>query len=152
MGCAGEREKIEDKMMLMKLERMEIQMEKEKELKKLSDIEGHEIKGPHIPDYIDPKFAREKQIYDDEDEEIGYKKTNDSRKKDKSEKSDKKKDNKKDKKDKKDKKEKVKKEKKKEKKDKKQKKDKKSKKDDDKKKKKKQKKKKGIIYVFFYKQ
>ena len=81
MGCAGEREKIEDKMMLIKLERMEIQMEKEKELQKLSDILGHEIKGSHIPDYIDPKYAREKQIYDDDDEEIVYKKTNDSRKK-----------------------------------------------------------------------
>ena len=139
MGCAGEREKIEDKMMLIKLERMEIQMEKEKELQKLSDIVGHEIKGSHIPDYIDPKFAREKQIYDDDDEAIGYKKTNDSRKKEKSEKkkdnkNDKKKENKKDKKDKK---EKVKKEKRKEKKEKKDKKDKKSKKDDDKKKKKK---------------
>ena len=101
MGCAGEREKIEDKILLMKFERMELQMEKEKELKKLSDIKGHEIKGSHIPDYIDPKFAREKRIYDDDYEEIGYKNTNDSRKKDKSEKIDKKKDNKKDKKDKK---------------------------------------------------
>ena len=86
MGCAGDREKIEDKMMLMKLERMEIQMEKEKQLKILSDIEGHEIKRNHIPDYIDPKFAREKQIYDDDDDEIGDKKTSDSRKKSKSEK------------------------------------------------------------------
>ena len=68
MGCAGEREKIEDKMMLMKLERMEIQMEKEKELKKLSDMEGHEVQGGHIPDYIDPKFAKEKNIYDDDDD------------------------------------------------------------------------------------
>ena len=92
MGCAGEREKIENKILLMKLEILEIQLQKEKELKKLSDIEGHEIKGSHIPDYIDPKFAREKQIYDDDDdEEIGYKKTNNSRKRDKS---DKKKDNK----------------------------------------------------------
>ena len=54
-------------MMLMKLERMQLQMEKEKQLKKLSDIEGHEIQGAHIPDYIDPKFAKEKNIYDDDD-------------------------------------------------------------------------------------
>ena len=138
MGCAGEREKIEDKMMLMKLERMEVQMEKEKELKKLSEIEGHTIKRQQIPDYIDPAFAREKQIYDD-DEEIGDKKTVDARKKDKkndkknkdkkeSKDKDKKKDKDKDKKDKKDKN-----------KDKKNRKDKKDKsiKDDDKKKKKK---------------
>ena len=68
MGCSGPREKIEDKMMLMKLERMEIQMEKEKELSKLSQIEGHKIKPCHVPDYIDPKFAKEKNIYDDDDE------------------------------------------------------------------------------------
>ena len=90
MGCAGTREKIEDKMMLMKLERMEVQMEKEKNLKKLSEIEGHTIKRNHIPDYIDPKFAREKQIYDDddedEDENIGDKKTDDVLGKDKNDK------------------------------------------------------------------
>ena len=84
MGCAGAREKIEDKMMLIKLERMEIQMEKEKELKKLAELEGHTIQRSHVPDYIDPKFAKEKQIYDDDDE-IGDKKTDDmTRKKEKS--------------------------------------------------------------------
>ena len=78
MGCAGAREKIEDKMMLIKLERMEIQMEKEKELKKLAELEGHTIKRSYVPDYIDPKFAKEKQIYDDnDDDEIGNKKTDD---------------------------------------------------------------------------
>ena len=146
MGCAGEREKIEDKMMLMKLERMEVQIEKEKELKKLSELEGHTIKRQNIPDYIDPAFAREKHIYDDDDEEIGDKKTDDARKKDKNDKKDKKdkkdkdKDSKKnkDKKEKKDKEKDKKKEKeKKDKTDKKYKKDKKSKKDDDNKKKKK---------------
>ena len=63
----------------MKLERMEVQMEKEKELKKLSEMEGHTIKRQQIPDYIDPAFAREKQLYDD-DEEIGDKKTDDAKK------------------------------------------------------------------------
>ena len=130
MGCAGAREKIEDKMMLMKLERMEIQMEKEKELKKLAEIEGHTIRRQIIPDYIDPKFAKEKQIYDeddDENEEIGDKKTDNIRTKDKKGKNKGNKD-KKDKKENKDKKDK---------KDKNDKKDKKNKKDDDKKKKKK---------------
>ena len=74
MGCSGPREKLEDKMMLMKLERMEIQMEKEKELNKLSQIEGHKIKPGYVPDYIDPKFAKEKNIY--EDDELEDKKTN----------------------------------------------------------------------------
>ena len=96
MGCAGAREKIEDKMMLMKLERMEVQMEKEKRLKQLSELEGHAIKRNHIPDYIDPKFAREKQIYDDDDDEdddnenIGDKKTDDVQRKIKKDKNDKK--------------------------------------------------------------
>ena len=99
MGCAGEREKIEDKMMLMKLERMEVQMEKEKELKKLSEIEGHKIKRKQIPDYIDPTFAREKQIYD-ADDEIEDKKTEDKKNIDKKNKKDKKGNDKKDKKDK----------------------------------------------------
>ena len=54
---------------------MEIQMEKEKELKKLAELEGHTIKRCHVPDYIDLKFAKEKQIYDDD--EIGDKKTDD---------------------------------------------------------------------------
>ena len=53
MGCVDAREKIEDKMMLMKLERMQLQMEKEKQLKILSDIEGHEIKRNHIPECIE---------------------------------------------------------------------------------------------------
>ena len=95
MGCAGAREKIEDKMMLMKLERMEVQMEKEKRLKQLSELEGHAIKRNHIPDYIDPKFAREKQLYDDDDEDddnenIGDKKTDDVQRKIKKDKNDKK--------------------------------------------------------------
>ena len=79
MGCAGAKEKIEDKMLLVKLERMEIQMEKEKHLKKLEEIEGHTIRRSYVPDYIDPKFAREKQIYDDED--IEDKRTDDYTKK-----------------------------------------------------------------------
>ena len=96
MGCAGAREKLEDQMMLMKLERMEIQMEKAKALQKLSEIEGHKIQRNHIPDYIDPKFARERQIYED-DEAIGDKKTDDIRRKGKDKDKDKKKPDKKDK-------------------------------------------------------
>ena len=65
MGCSGEAQKIKDKMMLMKLARMEIQMAKEKELKKLSEIEGHPVTRSNIPDYIDPDFARENNIATD---------------------------------------------------------------------------------------
>ena len=63
MGCGTAREKLEDQMMVYKLERMEIQMEKEKELKKLAEIEGHTIERHKIPDYIDPEFAKEKRLY-----------------------------------------------------------------------------------------
>ena len=131
MGCSGEKEKLQDKMMLMKLERMEIQLEKEKQLKKLSELEGRLIKGNNIPDYIDPNFAKEKHIYDeDDDDDIEHKQTDDSPKKGKN--------GKKEKKDKGEKKEKRKSKDKKDKRDKeKEKENKKNKKDDDKKKKKK---------------
>ena len=66
MGCSGAKEKLEDQMMLVKLARMEIQMEKEKELKKLSEIEGKPVQRGVVPDYIDPAFAKEKNLYDDE--------------------------------------------------------------------------------------
>ena len=64
MGCGSAREKIEDEMMVYKLERMEIQMQKEKELKKLAEIEGHTIERHKIPDYIDPEFAKQKKLYE----------------------------------------------------------------------------------------
>jgi len=69
MGCGTAREKLEDKMMVYKLERMEIQMEKEKELKKLAEIEGHTIERNRVPDYIDPKFAKENRLYEVEKED-----------------------------------------------------------------------------------
>ena len=65
MGCTSPREKLEDEMMVYKLERMQIQMEKEKELKKLAEIEGKCIKRSKVPDYIDPVFAKEKKLYED---------------------------------------------------------------------------------------
>ena len=63
MGCGTPKEKVEDEMMVYKLQRLEVQMEKEKELKKLAEIEGHTIERGHVPDYIDPEFAREKKLY-----------------------------------------------------------------------------------------
>ena len=68
MGCEMTREKLEDKMIEIKLRRMEIVMEKDKELKNLAQMLGKSVKKTYIPDYIDPKFAKEMQIesYDDE--------------------------------------------------------------------------------------
>ena len=77
MGCGSAREKIEDEMMVYKLERMEIQMEKEKELKKLAEIEGHAIERHQIPDYIDPEFAKEKKLYEQDNEDNKSKKKKD---------------------------------------------------------------------------
>ena len=63
MGRGSAREQLENKMMAYKLQRMEVQVEKEKELKKLAEIEGHTIERNIIPDYIDPQFAKEKRLY-----------------------------------------------------------------------------------------
>ena len=63
MGCGTPQEKLEDQMMAYKLERMDVQMQKEKELKKLAEIEGHVIERGHVPDYIDPEFAKKNKLY-----------------------------------------------------------------------------------------
>ena len=82
MGCGSPREKIEDEMMVYKLERMQIQMEKENELKKLAEIEGHAIERTKIPDYIDPEFAKEKKIYEEyQNEDTDQPKNNKDKKK-----------------------------------------------------------------------
>ena len=63
MGCSGHQEIIKDKIMLLKLERTKIQIEKENLLDELSKKEGHIIKPSQIPDYIYPKYAKEKNVY-----------------------------------------------------------------------------------------
>ena len=62
MGCTSSREKIEDEIMKLKLVRMEIQMERENNINKLSEIDGKKINYNNVPDYIDPQFAKEKSI------------------------------------------------------------------------------------------
>ena len=69
MGCAGAKETLEDKMLLMKLDRLEIQMEKEMQLKKLGEMHGAQVRKSIIPDYIDPVFAKENNLYEGEDED-----------------------------------------------------------------------------------
>ena len=56
MGCGSAREKLENEMILTKLERIGIQMERQNQIKLLEDIDGRKINVPHIPDYIDSKF------------------------------------------------------------------------------------------------
>ena len=52
MGCGNAREKIENEMIALKLERVGVQMERKNQIKLLEDIEGTKIKEPLIPDYI----------------------------------------------------------------------------------------------------
>ena len=74
MGCAGEKQKLEDEILLMRLNRMEIQMNKELAMKKLAD-KGIAVKQGFIPDYIDPDFAQENNIYIDDEYMLNNRKT-----------------------------------------------------------------------------
>ncbi len=67
MGCSNAREKLEDQMMNLQIKRLEIQMEKYNQMKKLSKIEKHEIRQSFIPDYIDPNFAELHNFYIEKD-------------------------------------------------------------------------------------
>ena len=53
MGCSDPREKIENEMVKMKMERIIIQQERQHQLKLLKDIDGKELNIQKIPDYID---------------------------------------------------------------------------------------------------
>ena len=53
MGCSNPREKIENEMVKMKMERIIIQQERQHQLKLLKDIDGKELNIQKIPDYID---------------------------------------------------------------------------------------------------
>ena len=53
MGCSNPREDLEDQIMLIRLKRMNIQMEKEKQCKKLSEIEGKNINLDNLSCYLD---------------------------------------------------------------------------------------------------
>jgi len=63
MGCGSVQKNIENEMMIMELERVNIQMERRKNLKMLEDLDGVKRKANVIPDYIDPKFAKDKLNY-----------------------------------------------------------------------------------------
>ena len=52
MGCGDMKEKIENEMVKTKMERVEVQMERKKQLNLLKEIDGCDIKLAQIPDYI----------------------------------------------------------------------------------------------------
>ncbi len=56
MGCGSAKEKLENEMILAKLQRIGIQMERQNQIKLLENIDGRKINVPNIPDYIDTKF------------------------------------------------------------------------------------------------
>ena len=58
MGCGDAKRNVENEMMIMQLERANIQMERQKNLKLLEEIEGKKRKIITIPDYIDPGFSK----------------------------------------------------------------------------------------------
>jgi hypothetical protein len=63
MGCGSAQKNIENEMMIMELERVNLQMERRKNLKMLEDLDGIKRKANIIPDYIDPQFAKDKLNY-----------------------------------------------------------------------------------------
>ena len=71
MGCGTAREKLENEMVLMKLQRIGIQMERQNQVKILEGIDGRKIKVPNIPDYIDSKFIKQIIIKNTPSDKIG---------------------------------------------------------------------------------
>ena len=58
MGCGDPKEKIENEMLKMKMERIALQTERYKQLELLNKLDGCTRKQPKIPDYIDPTFLK----------------------------------------------------------------------------------------------
>ena len=99
MGASSAREKLESKMLKLKLRRVEIKQERMERVKQLEEITGKEIIREPIPDYIDHSEDEiniedlEKENDELEDEIIEIKKEKKTKKK-KSEKKEKKEKNK----------------------------------------------------------
>ena len=79
MGCGNPKEKIEDEIMKVKLERIAIHMERMNQMKLLENIEGHPIKCPIIPDYIADDFILNKNKNGNNSDALSNKKINNSR-------------------------------------------------------------------------
>ena len=59
MGCSNSKEKLEDQINLIKLQRYTIQMEREKALKLLSEMEGRNIDDDNLADYLASKNVKQ---------------------------------------------------------------------------------------------
>ena len=53
MGCSSSREKLESRMLMLKLKRIEIKQEREERIKALEKLLGKKIPRKSIPDYIE---------------------------------------------------------------------------------------------------
>ena len=62
MGCGNPREKVENEMIKMKMQRTVIQMERKTQLKLLRDINGKDLKFQKIPDYIDESMCTNQDV------------------------------------------------------------------------------------------
>ena len=51
MGCATVKEKLESKILMLKLERVDIRTEREERIKQLQELTGEKIERKPIPDY-----------------------------------------------------------------------------------------------------
>ena len=70
MGCSSPKENLEDQIMMLKLKRVAIQMEREKSLKILSEIEGRNIDDDNLPEYLASRNVKQsKNIIMKNDEE-----------------------------------------------------------------------------------
>ena len=81
MGCGNPREKLENEMILMKLQRIGIQMERQNQVKLLEGIDGRKIKVPTIPDYIEPKLKNKSLIRNNTDSNKKFKRISSCKKK-----------------------------------------------------------------------
>ena len=74
MGCSNPKENLQDQIMILKLKRVAIQMEREKSLKILSDIEGRNIDDDNLPEYLASRNVKHSQNlnmkYDEENNEV----------------------------------------------------------------------------------
>ena len=85
MGASSDREKLESKMLKLKLRRVEIKQERMERVKQLEEITGKEIIREPIPDYIDHSEdeinVEDIENEDEEDEIVDVKKQKKNKKK-----------------------------------------------------------------------
>ena len=87
MGCENSKEKIEDKMIKLKFERAQIQMERKNQIKLLEGIERKKITEPVIPDFISlkPEKISKKLLTDTKNKKDSKKNEKDKKEKEKGE-------------------------------------------------------------------